>query len=587
MTSSVTVAKFMPFLYSSFNKGQINPTGVYIGHDLLGTKAPVMIASWIYEDPHIVVIGKTGSGKTTFVKTFVSRLHDLENIGTIILDLEGEYLDVVNSRGGKIFSFGKKKTIGENVAINVLDLYGFDPRVRGEQIIAMFELLFQLSDVALLMLREALMRTYHNKQITYDPSTWENPMPVMSDLFETIHTMLNEDRDLPEKNSLRALERRVVQFTKHGRYYYFDSQTSLELEELTEKLVCINLHELGDKAKDIVIHMILQLLIDSFGVLEEFRYLIVEEGWRLLEYGEAENKLFEIIRRGRKHNLGLIFVSQDVGDFRERARTLINNSATNFLFKVKPSELNLVQRAFGLDSYMLDRLSSCNIGECFITTPQIGNWIPAYIDREIIPRIPKSIEKEQDFEKLTHDVETDEIEHVQTIENESTIIGPRSSLFKEGIVDKALITDVDYHRLIDNKNIEKIMVWGVEKGRTTYLVNKDIIRNPRHEGTVKEVVKFLEGLGYSCTTKKTVGPDVFTEISGLGVAIEVEMGTVPEKRVKEKIRRLRRDCNKLFILVRAKDRRKYEKIVLDLEDVSLVIRQEFAEEINILRGENG
>lgn len=583
LVGSSTVARFMPLATSSFNSSQINPNGVFLGHDQLGTKAPVMIAPWQYEDPHIIVIGKTGSGKSTFVKTFLSRIHDLKEIGSIILDLEGEYVDLVKSRDGKVFSFGDKGD-STHVSINILDLFGFDPRERIGQIIGLFELIFDLSDVALLMFRKALSKTYHAKGITDDPSTWKNMAPSMTDLYLTILQMTEKSKDMPEKNSLRALTRRIVQFTKEGRYHFFDTQTTLDLKEITEKLVCLDLHNLKDKGKDVLIHVILQLLIDSFDKLEEFRYLVIEEGWRLLKYSEAENKLYEIIRRGRKHNLGLVFISQNVGDLREKARTLVNNSATNFLFKIKPSELYLVKSVFGLKEYMCNRLSQLGVGECFLITSQIGTWMPVYIEREQFPGIERQSDNARDKLDNSGNEEDEILESVKEIDitDSQPFIQTPESLFTEGYIDKKQLSDEEYNSLLERTDIEKISVWGIEKGKSTYLYHKDIIRNSRHEATVWEVVRFLTSYGLVSTTKKTVGADISTEISGQSIAIEVEMGTVPEKRIIEKVERLTSDYDRLFILIRAKDRRKYIEIVPSVPNVSLVVRKEFVKEIQNL-----
>lgn len=572
LVGSSIVARFMPLATSAFNSSQINPNGVFLGHDLLGTKAPVMIAPWLYEDPHLVVIGKTGSGKSTFVKTFISRVHDLKGIGSIILDLEGEYVDLVKSRGGKVFSFDVENST--HVSINILDLFGFDPRERIGQLVGLFELLFELSDVALLMFSNALSKTYHAKGITDDSSTWKNTAPSMTDLYLTVRQMTEKSKDIPEKNALRALSRRIVEFTKEGRYHFFDTQTTLDLKEITEKLVCLNLHSLKDKGKDVLIHVILQLLIDSFNKLDEFRYLVIEEGWRLLNYSEAENKLYEIIRRGRKHNLGLVFISQNVGDLKEKARSLVNNSATNVLFKIKPSETYQVKSVFGLKDYMCNRLSNLGIGECFLITSQIGTWMPIYIEREEFPETGQSKNEAQE--------ENVEVENEIEQEKQSLDYQLLEPLFTEGYVDKKSLSDEQYNALIERADIGKISVWGIESGKSTYLYHKDLIRNPRHEATVWEVKRFLTKYDLPITTKKTVGADVSTEISGQSIAIEVEMGTVPEQRIVEKVERLTAEYDRLFILIRAQDWRKYEEMVPSHPGVSLVVRKEFVKEIKKL-----
>src|SRR5271170_7080450 len=90
-------------------------------------------------NPHISVVGITGSGKSFFVKTFLVRASYVWGTNALIIDWAGEYKAWVKQSGGTIVSLGK----GDN--LNMMDLAGMRPIDRAKQIMNSLDI---ISDIA-------------------------------------------------------------------------------------------------------------------------------------------------------------------------------------------------------------------------------------------------------------------------------------------------------------------------------------------------------------------------------------------------------------------------------------------------------
>ena len=69
-------------------------------------------------NPHIVILGITGAGKSVTMDTLASRSLVTKNTQSAILDIEGEYKKRTESLGGKVISIKQ----GVDAGINIFDI---------------------------------------------------------------------------------------------------------------------------------------------------------------------------------------------------------------------------------------------------------------------------------------------------------------------------------------------------------------------------------------------------------------------------------------------------------------------------------
>jgi len=401
---------------------------------------------------------------------------------------------------------------------------------------------------------------------------------VTIDLVRNIQEHRSESRP-PESTIWEALERRLAEFARGGGYAFFDGETTLKLEELTKKLICINLKPLHSKyAKSLVAYTILELVLGSFGKTEEFRYVLIDEGWFLLENESEENLIVNIAKTGRKFNTGIIFISQNLQDVSGRARTILNNAAVKVLFRIDETEINDVARCFRLNPFLAEKATRLKLGEALIKTVDIPTWVQVAVEKEEA-RIPKKTYKIPPIE---------ETRQVAPVIDEAKVKQKPNPEPEPKLEDKlspitlSTLSAEDRAKL-QNQGISFVTVGRIKGGNTTYAYNTRTVNNPKHEATVLEVCSFLKEEGISCDTWETREPDIVCQICSSKVAVEVEMGTHSPKKIQEKIDRLSQQFDRLLILVDSHSKSRYRRGVVESEESILVNRRDLIREITKLQ----
>jgi len=333
-------------------------SGAYLGRTAGGSIVCLDLAK--YANPHLMMLGKSGYGKSTTAKTLASRIYDLFETPILIIDYAGEYKDWVFSRGGLIVDM-------RTDTINPFELGAATLTDRIRQLVDAFH---KNCDFKTINQRNAfthyVVQAYKAKGYKpNDQSTWKNPPPTLAEVTE----LMEHDMDklkLTKQLTVQSLIDRL-QVLCSGPFGVFGPST-VSIDKFTKGFTCIDLSRVtSNSLKDMIAWTVLQY-IDSMmrleGVKEEIRLIIVlDEAWKLCRY--EDSLPVTIIKEGRKYGYSLWVSSQDATA--DLAESILANAGTAIIHHTEhPKYLNFFKSAYGLTEQELSRIQNLPVGEALI-----------------------------------------------------------------------------------------------------------------------------------------------------------------------------------------------------------------------------
>ncbi|MBN2478585.1 DUF87 domain-containing protein [Candidatus Micrarchaeota archaeon] len=315
--------------------------GIYIGK----TKYMNVPVYWDFKkviNPHIGIVGITGSGKSYLVKTFLTRASLVLGANALILDWVGEYGKWVKQAGGKVISLNKEK-------LNLLD-FGFTTKaVRIKQIMSALDVLADLKKYPTEReeIEDALEEVYKKKR-----------KPNLRDIVKYL-----------EKKKRSKSARILKRFTYEG-CDFFAGNSTLNIKKLTTSgLVSLDLHELPtEEIRSLAGLTILQHIKElmratKYDDKSGIKLLVVlDEAWKIA--AKEESDVIDIVREGRKYNFALIVASQNPTDMH---KTIFSNVGTMFIMRLVLKEFrDYVRSSIGYSQFIDSEISSFGVGDAAV-----------------------------------------------------------------------------------------------------------------------------------------------------------------------------------------------------------------------------
>jgi len=344
------------------------PRGVLYGFNL-GSQSLVHWDRFALDNHNAVVLGRSGAGKSYFVKAEVLRSL-YRHIEGAVIDPEDEYRPLCHAVGGTYLHLG-----ADGVRLNPFDLpihVRPDGTRTAPKDAVIRRSLFLHTVLAVLLggpviaieravLDRAIAASYQQVGITPDPRTWTRPAPLLRNLAAHLATATDP--------AAAGLAERLHPFVEGAWAGLFDGPTSTRPEG---HLTVFSLRDLPEELKPVGTLLTLDAVWRQVTnpATRRPRLVAVDEAWLLMQQPEGARFLWRLAKAARKHWCGLTVASQDVGDLlgSELGKAIIANAATQVLLRQAPQAIDEIAQTFNLSDGERQFLLSAERGQGLLSS---------------------------------------------------------------------------------------------------------------------------------------------------------------------------------------------------------------------------
>ena len=373
---------------------------------------------------NIMVIGKSGSGKSHFTKKMVLRLL-LQDIKVYIVDPEGEYGILCKKLGGQMIDVGSAM----DSRINPFHIFGVmldeDVQENEETILSLRKSVFSgqvqfleqffaslipdLTNKELSRLSAILVDAYKAKKIT-EKTDFEKlkpeDYPIMDDVMELIQKRISELSKAIVKDSNRAADLGDELADMRNLEVYMKRMASggsldnlwngaTTINTKTSDFILFDFKKMNNSKNDKVMNaqmmLVLRFLENEVSKnrehnlaknLDNFISIIVDEAHVFIDekMPVALQFMFNMVKRIRKYNGIFVVITQNVNDFvgsaniKKYTTAIINGCQYSFIFGLNPADLqSLVELYSSVGGFSEEErmfIGNAGIGQClFIVSP--------------------------------------------------------------------------------------------------------------------------------------------------------------------------------------------------------------------------
>jgi DNA phosphorothioation-dependent restriction protein DptH len=357
--------------------------GIYVGDDVEYQDSRYW-APWEsreVQNPHLMIIGESGSGKTYAVQCLVAELarHDMPSV---IFDYGQSFeLEFLEKEFVRHFSPSDYLIGEEGLALNPLQIFPKDlqgPNAVASRVSDVFDAVYRLGDIQRKVLIDAILRSFERVGIqASDRGTWTIDPPNLSVLQEILENMA-ADKSYPSYKNAAGVSARLTTFFMLNSFRTDSHRWSWEnlIKETKERVHILQFRGLEGKTQRIVVELLLWHLffyLKSEGQHPLRVYCILDEAHHL-SFRDG-GPIDSLLREARKFGLGIIFASQQPEDFSSAA---FSNSASKLVFQTSDPTLRvskfLAQKCRNHEDpkEIHDLISTLQQGQAFFITENKG-----------------------------------------------------------------------------------------------------------------------------------------------------------------------------------------------------------------------
>lgn len=309
---------------------------------------------------HVSVIGMTGSGKSTTAGVIVRQVAAM-GLPVMVLDWHNEHSELVKSVGGSVLSPGK-----DDFAINPMDMgHATEPAEHIEMVTDIFSDTYHFTHPQAYMFRNALQRCLSE--------SGEREVPTLASLVSAIESY--PLRSAYDNETKVALLRRLVPLTQGHVGRAFNSPSSHTVDELLDKVLCVELGHIRETLSRSIFADILMKLVYEMRVARKVRMehlMMIEEARNIAPVRRDEDPPSvgeRMISELRKFGESMLFIAQFPSQV---APEVIKNSGVRIIHRVAWAEdLRLIRDSLNLTPEQLSYISSLGVGEAVVSLTRL------------------------------------------------------------------------------------------------------------------------------------------------------------------------------------------------------------------------
>jgi len=363
--NSSSLAAVFPFVRTVV----MDDGGILLGENKSGN--PFMFNLWkrgnLYQNSNGMVIGKSGSGKSYFLKSLIAN-EWANGTRVIILDPEAEYLALTHNLYGNVINVGNAR----EGRINPFHIYKIltedgksaDSKVTFHTHLKMLESFFKIvladapNDV-IELINNLTVETYEKMGITEDTDCSSFPadyFPVFSDLLETLQ---DKDKSAMDEFTIRDYRSAELYLQKFVKGRYSDIWNAPSTLKVNADIIDFDFQSLFANKNNVVANAQMLLI---FRFIEQevinarernrnggnIRTMIIADEAHLYidpKFPVALDFFYSMSKRIRKYNGSFIPATQNIADWnaneelRGKTSAILKNSQYNFIFKLSAPDM--------------------------------------------------------------------------------------------------------------------------------------------------------------------------------------------------------------------------------------------------------
>ncbi len=319
-------------------------------------------------NPHVMIIGESGSGKTNLTLTFLTRSYSKFGIPFLIMDWSGSY----EHSGIKVNTWH----VPENLKINPFPLRGMSIERRCGVASELLQVSLALTDLQAQKVRETLVEMYN-----------EGKEPTIRTLHDRLLVHADKERYKEMKLQLRYTTNKLREAFE---IFGYEPQEFWDNYDKTCNIV--DMGKITDIEKKLVTHAIIQRIIEEFKIQDKIKlYIALDDAYQAIaNYNNKETNITKVVREGRKYGFGLLISTQLLEDL---PAPIVANTSVKFVLSYHEAvSLKKIQEMLVLTEVEKALLHRMPTGSCMLfdqNAIQNGMPHPAFIEIDTIDKHEK------------------------------------------------------------------------------------------------------------------------------------------------------------------------------------------------------